>query len=53
MSTRFQELTRRARYLSYIAEYTNDIRHVVGSLNLTADVLSRVQINNSNTFKIV
>ena len=50
-STRSQELARRARHLSYIAEYTNDIRHVVGTLNFTADGLSRVQINNVEYFR--
>ena len=38
-STRSEEFTRRARHLSYIAEYTNDIFHVFGSLNFTADAL--------------
>ena len=41
-----KNLARRARHLSYIAEYTNDILYVVGLLNFTADALSRVQINN-------
>ena len=50
-STRSQELARRACHLSYIAEYTNDIRHVVGTLNFTADALSRVQINNVENFQ--
>ena len=50
-STRSRELARRARYLSYIAEYTNDILHVVGSLNFAADALSRVQINNVEYFQ--
>ena len=50
-STRSQELARRARHLSYIAEYTNDICHVVCSLNFTADALSRVQINNVEYFQ--
>ena len=50
-STRSQELVRRARHLSYIVEYTNDILHVVGSLNFTADALSRVHINNVEYFQ--
>ena len=50
-STRSQELAHRARYFSYIAEYTNDIRHVVGSLNFTIDDLSRIQINNVEYFQ--
>ena len=50
-STPSQEHARRARHLSYIAEYTNDIRHVVGLLNFTAGALSRVQINNIEYFQ--
>ena len=50
-STRSQELAHRARHFSYIAEYTNDIRHVVGSLNFTVDALSRIQTNNVEYFQ--
>jgi len=32
---------RQQRHLSYVAEYTTDIRHVAGSLNVVADALSR------------
>ena len=42
---------RKARHLNYIAEYTNDICHVVGSLSFTAEALSRVQINNVEYFQ--
>ena len=32
---------RQARHLSYVAEYTSDIRHVAGVNNIVADTLSR------------
>ena len=32
--------TRQARHLSYVAEYTTDIRQVAGKDNLVADMLS-------------
>jgi cleavage and polyadenylation specificity factor subunit 1 len=32
---------RQARHLSYVAEYTSDIRHVAGKQNVVADMLSR------------
>jgi cleavage and polyadenylation specificity factor subunit 1 len=32
---------RQARHLSYVAEYTSDIRHVAGKDNVVADMLSR------------
>jgi cleavage and polyadenylation specificity factor subunit 1 len=32
---------RQARHLSYVAEYTSDIRHVAGRDNVVADMLSR------------
>jgi len=32
---------RQQRHLSYVSEYTTDIRHVAGSLNVVADALSR------------
>ena len=50
-STRSQELASRAHHLSYIAEFMNDIRDVVGLLNLTVDALSHVQINNVEFFQ--
>ena len=36
---------RQTRHLSFIAEFTSDIRHVKGSLNTVADALSRPAIN--------
>lgn len=33
---------RQARYLSYISEFTTDIRHVAGKDNLVTDTLSRI-----------
>ena len=33
------------------AEYTNDICHIIGSLNFTAGALSRVQINYVEYFQ--
>ncbi len=32
---------RQARQLSYLAEYTDDIRHIAGEENIVADTLSR------------
>jgi cleavage and polyadenylation specificity factor subunit 1 len=32
---------RQARHLSYIAEYTSDIRHISGVSNVVADMMSR------------
>ena len=32
---------RQQRHLSYLAEYTSDIRHVAGKENVVADCLSR------------
>jgi len=32
---------RQQRHLSYVSEYTTDIRHVAGALNVVADALSR------------
>lgn len=39
---------RQIRYLDYISQFTTDIRHISGELNVTADFLSRIeQINTS------
>lgn len=35
---------RQCRHLTYISEFTTDIRHVAGSENLIADALSRVDV---------
>ena len=35
---------RQTRHLSYIAEFTSDIRHVDGSQNVVADALSRIHL---------
>ena len=32
---------RQSRQLSYVAEYTSDIRHITGATNIVADTLSR------------
>lgn len=37
-----KEVARRVRQLSYISEFSTDIRHVKGDLNIVADTLSRV-----------
>ena len=34
---------RQSRHLSYIAEFTTDIRHVHGKYNVVADTLSRIE----------
>ena len=33
------------RHLDFIAQFTNDIRHIQGSLNSVADALSRIELN--------
>lgn len=37
---------RQQRHLSYISEYSTDIRHIAGKHNVTADCLSRAPIDN-------
>ena len=36
---------RQARHLDYISQFTTDIRHVKGTLNVVADTLSRMEAN--------
>src|SRR5215469_5106913 len=36
---------REARHLEYISQFTTDIRHISGSENVTADALSRIEVN--------
>ena len=50
-SAHSQESGRRARQMSYITEYTTDIRYISGSENFTADALSRITINNVEYFR--
>lgn len=38
-----KELARRIRQLAYISEFSTDIRHIKGDLNIVADALSRVE----------
>ena len=38
--------TRQQRHLSYISEFTTDIRHIEGKQNVVADCLSRSTMNN-------
>lgn len=38
-----KEIPRRVRQLSYISEYSTDIRHIDGGLNVVADTLSRIE----------
>ena len=45
-SKKDQIISRRARQLSFLAEFTNDVRHVQGDQNVIADALSRIKINN-------
>ena len=37
--------------MSYISEFTNDVRHLRGDQNVVADALSRVEINNVKFFQ--
>ena len=37
--------------MSYISEFTNDVRHLHGDQNVVADALSRVEINNVKFFQ--
>ena len=41
LSSSANKSPRQTRHLSYISEFTTDIRHVAGSANVVADVLSR------------
>ena len=40
-----QLIGRRAQQLSFISEFTTDVRHVRGDKNVIADVLSQLEIN--------
>lgn len=44
-----KESPRRIRHLSYISEFTTDIRHITGKQNIVADALSRVEAINCPT----
>ena len=44
-------IPRRSRQMSYISEFTNDVRHLHGDQNVVADALSRVEINNVKCFQ--
>ena len=37
--------------MSYISEFTNDVRHLHGNQNVAANALSRVEINNVKFFQ--
>lgn len=39
-----KETPRRTRHLSYISEFTTDIRHISGTDNVVADALSRIEV---------
>ena len=41
-----QVIGRRARQLSFISEFTNNVQHLKGTQNVVADTLSRIEINN-------
>ena len=41
-----REVARQTRHLSYISEFTSDIRHISGSANVVADILSRPPDSN-------
>jgi len=41
-----QVIMRRARQLSFISEFTNDVAHIKGEDNLVPDALSRIEINH-------
>ena len=40
---------RQSRHLSFISEFTTDLRHIEGEHNLAADTLSRVPVNELDT----
>ena len=40
---------RQARHLDYISQFTTDLRHVKGTLNVVADALSRMEANAITT----
>lgn len=42
---------RQINYLSYISQFTTDIRHIKGEENTTADILSRVEAINTNLYE--
>lgn len=39
---------RQFRHLDYISQFTTDIRHISGKQNVTADILSRIEVINTN-----
>ena len=39
---------RQARQLSYISQFTTDIRHIQGSKNIVADTLSRIEVASTS-----
>src|SRR5215469_6527761 len=43
---------RESRQLDYISQFSTDIRHIPGSLNVTADALSRIEINATSLCSI-
>ena len=43
---------RQQRHLSYISEFTTDIRHIQGKSNFVADSLSRTTINSINSIQL-
>ena len=46
LSSRSEQHSRRkVHHLDYIAQFTNDIRHIKGTANMAADTLSRVKID--------
>ena len=45
LNSQAEKSPRQSRHLSYIAEFTNDIRHISGTSNHVADALSRITIN--------
>ena len=56
LTTAMKSLTekspRQSRHLSFILEFTNDIRHIQGCKNEAADALSRIEIDNINHLKL-
>ena len=45
LNSQAEKSPRQSRHISYIAEFTNDIRHISGTSIHVADALSRITIN--------
>ena len=52
MTALTEKSPRQSRHLSFISEFTGDIRHISGCKNEAADALSRIEIDNINSLKL-